>query len=189
MAQPTSVPFRSPAALARLICTAAIGLSLDLWTKSLAQTHLMGASPYDFLPNWLSFEYVGNHGAVFGIAQGDRWIFLIVSFGALIFLCGLFATSGRRPFYQIILGLLLAGVTGNMYDRIFFGYVRDMIHALPGWHWPQWILRILPLPAEVFPWIFNVADTMLCVGVGLMLLYSFLQPVTPKRPEPVDDHA
>ncbi len=186
---PVPSPLRSPAALARLIITAAVGLSLDLWTKSLAQSRLIGAAPYNFLPNRLSFEYVGNHGAVFGIAQGDRWIFLIVSFGALIFLGGLFATSGRRPFYQIILGLLLAGVAGNMYDRIFFGYVRDMIHALPGWHWPQWILRFLPLPIEVFPWIFNVADTMLCVGVGLMLLYSFLQPVAPKLPQPVDDHA
>ena len=175
MDQPNFSAFRSPAALARLICTAAAGLALDLWTKSLAQTHLQGAAPIDFLPGWLSFEYVGNHGAVFGIAQGDRWIFLTVSVGALIFLLGLFATSGRRPFYQLILGLLLAGVAGNMYDRGVFGFVRDMIHALP--MWPRF-----------FPWIFNVADTMLCVGVGLMLLYSFLQPPPIKQPLPTGDH-
>src|SRR5580698_2087380 len=174
MEQPAA--YRSPAALARFLLTAAIGLSLDLWTKSLAQKNLIDRPPINFLPGWLNFEFVGNHGAVFGIAQGDRWIFLLVSVGALIFLAGLFATSGRRPFYQIILGMLLAGVAGNMYDRIVFGYVRDMIHALPMW-------------PKFFPWIFNVADSLLCVGVGLMLLHSFLQPTAPKRPQPIDDHA
>ncbi len=173
MANPDFSALRSPAALARLIVTAVLGLTLDLWTKSLAQKNLANQPPINFIPGWLNFEFVGNHGAVFGIAQGDRWIFLIVSVGALIFLAGLFATSGRRPFYQIILGLLLAGVVGNLYDRILFGYVRDMIHALP--RWPNF-----------FPWIFNVADSLLCVGVGLMLLHSFLQPATPK---PIDEHA
>src|SRR5580704_16714101 len=171
MEQPAA--YRSPAALLRFLLTAAIGLSLDLWTKSLAQKHLIDRPPINFLPGWLSFEFVGNHGAVFGIAQGDRWIFLLVSVGALIFLAGLFATSGRRPFYQIILGMLLAGVAGNMYDRIVFGYVRDMIHALPMW-------------PKFFPWIFNVADSLLCVGVGLMLLHGFVQPPAPK---PTDQHA
>src|SRR2546421_495129 len=64
-------------------------------------------------------------------------------------------------FLTVILGMLLAGVLGNMYDRVVFGYVRDMIHALPRW-------------PKLFPWIFNVADVMLCTGVGLMVLYSLL---------------
>jgi signal peptidase II len=85
-----------------------------------------------------------------------------VSIGAILFLTYLFATSKRRQwFYQLVLGLLLAGVLGNMYDRVVYGYVRDMIHALPRW-------------PDLFPWIFNVADSLLCVGVGLMVLYSFL---------------
>jgi signal peptidase II len=57
--------------------------------------------------------------------------------------------------------MLLAGVLGNMFDRILFGYVRDMIHALPRW-------------PKLFPWIFNVADSLLCVGVFLMIVYSFV---------------
>ena len=40
--------------------------------------------------------------------------------------------------------MLLAGVIGNMYDRLHFGYVRDMIHGLPGVYWPDWIIRMLP---------------------------------------------
>jgi signal peptidase II len=171
---------RSPAALARFFITTIAGLGLDLWTKSLAVSHLKEGVPVDCVPGWLQFEITTNHGAVFGIAQGQRWIFLMVSIGALIFLTYLFSTSGRRPFYQVILGLLLAGVLGNLYDRICFGYVRDMIHGLPGWRWPEWVHNSMPIiPADVFPWIFNVADMLLCTGVGLMLIYSFIHPSHP----------
>jgi len=181
MAQSVAANLRSPAALARFFAVSIVGFSLDLWTKSLAVSNLKNAGPMNSIPGWIQFEYTENHGAVFGIAQGQRWIFLLVSVGALIFLTYLFCTSGVRRFYQFILGLLLAGVLGNLYDRIFFGYVRDMIHALPGWHWPGWVLHVLPfLPAEVFPWIFNVADTLLCAGVGLLLIYSFIHSPPPE---------
>jgi lipoprotein signal peptidase len=70
-----------------------------------------------------------------------------------------------------------------MYDRLRLGYVRDMIHGLPGVFWPQWVVNLLPnsmLPpsssgrVEVFPWIFNIADSLLCVGVAAMILYSLI---------------
>lgn len=175
-----------PVALARFFLVAAIGLSLDLWTKCLAITHLQTGGRYIFIPHWLVFEYTENHGAVFGIAQGQRWIFILVSLAAIVFLTYLFAKSGRRWFYQMILGLLLAGVLGNMYDRITLGYVRDMIRALPGWQWPPFVHHLLPIiPMAVFPWIFNVADSMLCTGVGLMLIYSFFDPQrAPAKPQP-----
>jgi lipoprotein signal peptidase len=83
--------------------------------------------------------------------------------------------------------MLLAGVLGNMYDRTLLGYVRDMIHALPGIYWPDFIARYLPTDLatqSVFPWVFNVADSLLCVGVFLMIVYSFLQrPVEPAADE------
>jgi signal peptidase II len=88
--------------------------------------------------------------------------------------------GGGAHLFNISVGLLLAGVLGNLYDRICFGYVRDMIHALPGWRWPASIQHLLPMiPADVFPWIFNVADTLLCVGVGLMLIYSIVNSPKP----------
>ncbi|HSV13876.1 MAG TPA: signal peptidase II [Tepidisphaeraceae bacterium] len=163
----------TPAAIARFAVTTAAGLSLDLWSKAQAVVHLKNADPFDFIPGWLQFEYTENHGAVFGVAQGQRWVFLVVSFLALVFLTYLFSASGRRAFYQIILGMLLAGVLGNMYDRIAFGYVRDMIHALPMW-------------PHFFPWIFNVADSLLCVGVGLMLVYSFFHSPPPSPSVPAE---
>ena len=165
---------KSPAALARFVGTMAVGLALDLWTKTWSFNELLisitrlpdgayrvDSDVYRFLPGWLHFEVTVNQGAVFGLGQGQRPLFLAVSVLAIGFLTFLFATSGRQRFYQFVLGMLLAGVLGNMYDRIQFGYVRDMIHALP--QWPR-----------AFPWIFNVADCLLCVGVFFMIVYSLV---------------
>jgi signal peptidase II len=175
---------RSPAALARFLLTTIVGLSVDLWTKHEAFIRLAAGQPYQDLgrdgnthwfvnsdpgliasdgyrviPGLLHLKVTVNEGAVFGFGQGLRWVFLAISVAAILFLTYLFTTSGRQRFYQFILGLLLAGVLGNMYDRFRFGYVRDMIYGLPRW-------------PHLFPWIFNVADVMLCVGVGLIFIYS-----------------
>lgn len=160
-----SVPLdnlRSPVALARFVLTTILGLALDQITKVIAFDKL-GDWPngYPFIPGWLTFRATINHGAVFGIGQGQRPLFIAISILAIVFIGYLFLTSGRQAFYQIILGMLLAGVLGNMYDRVVYGYVRDMIYALPG----KTIFG-----REIFPWIFNVADSLLCVGVGLIIL-------------------
>jgi signal peptidase II len=181
----------SPAALARLLITAAVGLALDLATKVWAFKALLyeqvtqpdgsvqvQSATYALLPGWLQFHVTANQGAVFGVGQGNRWLFVAVSVAAIGFLFYLFATSApRQRVYQVIVGMLLAGVMGNLYDRLVFGYVRDMIYMLPGRSWPAWLANALPADWQwtrgpVFPWIFNVADTLLCTGVGLMLVYS-----------------
>src|SRR3954463_3348296 len=175
--QPSRAPsaFASPLALMLFFGTTILGLALDLWTKVEAFRRLVieivrlpdgvvrvtKSREIEFLPGWLHFHATANQGAVFGIGQGKRWLFIVVSIGAIAFLTYLFSTSGRQRIYQFILGLLLAGVLGNMYDRITFGYVRDMIYALPRW-------------PNAFPWIFNVADSMLCVGVFLLIVYSLV---------------
>ena len=168
-------PWRSPASLACFLLVAAVGLGADLWTKHEAFARLAVEVPgpggtvdylrngvYRFVPGLLHFEVTQNHGAVFGLGQGKRVLFVAVSVVAGGFLAYLFSASGRRHGYQVLLGMLLAGVLGNLYDRVQFGYVRDMIHALPAW--------------GVFPWIFNVADSLLCVGVGLLLVYMVVYP-------------
>ena len=178
-----TIPFRSPAALVRFLLVAAVGLTADLYTKGLAAERLATRDrPVVGVAGWVQFRYVTNFGAVFGIAPGQRWAFLIVSVLAVAFLSYLFANSGRRWFFQIVLGLLMAGVLGNLYDRITLGYVRDMIEGLPGWRWPEAVHRHLPsrVPAEVFPYIFNVADVLLCTGVGILLVGSFFSPAEPK---------
>ena len=193
--QPDAAPLRSPAALSRFLLVTVVGLAADLWTKVWAFNALVynqarvgdvvrvDSRTHEFIPGWLHFHCTANQGAVFGIGQGNRWLFVVVSVLAIGFLGYLFATSGRQRFYQVVLGMLLAGVLGNMYDRLFHGYVRDMIYIFPGKYWPAWLTRRLPdwewTQGQVFPWIFNVADTLLCTGVALMLVYSVFVPQTP----------
>ena len=165
---------RRPIGLVVLLLTTIVGLGLDLWTKHLSitffsPTDLAGLSPAEiagrqseiaFIPGYLHFTYVQNHGAVFGIGQGGRWIFVLVSFAAIAFVSYLYVKSPKRWWYDLTLGMLLAGILGNLYDRIFIGHVRDMIHALPRW-------------PNLFPWIFNVADSLLCVSIGILLIAGF----------------
>jgi signal peptidase II len=182
--------FRSLAGLLLFAGTAAIGLALDLWTKALAVQYLDKRPPVRLIPNWLHFTYTENPGAVFGLGQGKRFLFIAVSVGAIGFLTYLYALSAGRRFYQFLLGMLLAGVLGNLYDRIVYGHVRDMIHALPGIYWPDVIARFLPAELasnSVFPWVFNVADALLCVGVFLMIVYSLLH--RPTEPAAVETDA
>ena len=194
--------FRSFPALAAFFLTVILGLTADLWTKNYAFEHLaeyrgtrvVDSRVYHFIPDWLEFTVTTNQGAVFGLGAGQRLLFVTVSLAAILFLVYLFANSGPQRLYQIILGMLLAGVLGNLYDRIVFGYVRDMIHALPGMHWPgTWTLCGTEYPGSgrsVFPWIFNVADVLLCTGVALMIAYSLLhspretQPATTETAKP-----
>ena len=171
---------RSPTAIVLFAGTATVGLAADLLTKAAAVATLKDGNIVRFIPGLIQFTYTENHGAVFGLGQGQQALFLTVSVAAIGFLFFLFLTSGRSRPYQLILGMLLAGVLGNMYDRMVYGYVRDMIYALPGWHWPG-------SQAEVFPWIFNVADVLLCVGVGLIFIHSFFaKPKEKEKPAEVE---
>jgi len=201
---PPAPPLRSPAALSRFLLITLVGLAVDLWTKVWAfkalvynQTASGGqvrvdSRTYELLPGWLHFHCTANEGAVFGIGQGNRWLFVVVSILAIAFLTYLFATSGGQRFYQVVLGMLLAGVLGNMYDRIVHGFVRDMIWIFPQKRWPAWLTSRLPdwdwTNNPIFPWIFNVADTLLCTGVALMLLYSVFASHK-SRPGPQDHSA
>ncbi len=161
--------FRSPLALARFLLTASAGVIVDLWTKHQAFARLGPDEEARVIPGWLHFKITTNPGAVFGFGEGQHLLFIAVSVAAIIFLFYLYAQSQRQWFYQLVLGMLLAGVVGNMYDRLAFGHVRDMIYALPQW-------------PSLFPWIFNVADVLLCTGVGLMVLYSLFQSEPRKQP-------
>src|SRR5947209_4329753 len=132
MSRPLLENFRNPSALARFFLTAGVGVALDLWSKSVAFAKLapLGvehlpdgrvlvrvrddlASEYAFIPRWLHFRAMANQGAVFGIGQGQRTLFIIVSILAIAFIIYLFSNSGRQRFYQFVLGMLLAGVIGN----------------------------------------------------------------------------
>ena len=102
-----------------------------------------------------------NPGAAFGIASGQRALLITTSAIALILVVGYFLFGKiKQKLVYISLGLLTAGICGNLYDRLFNGgEVRDFIDVIywPGRHWPA----------------FNIADSMLCVAVGLLIIANF----------------
>lgn len=174
----------------RLIVTACLCLAIDLITKHLAAAHLLG-SPVQFIPGWLDFTYVENRGAVFGMGQGRQVLFICVSVIAVGFVIYLFTRPPRHWWYEITLGMLLAGILGNLYDRVVFGYVRDMIHALPGFYWGgTWQIPLLNYPPPpdraYFPWVFNVADSLLCVSIAILLVTGLLTPDPKPDDAPTD---
>ena len=196
-----SPPLKSPAAWLCLLLPFVLGLALDLVSKHLAfapypnglvtdvETDEFGRPGVESIearpiPHVIHLHAHVNYGEVFGIGQGHRAVFVIVSGLAIGLLGYLFSRSGNQRLYQFLLGLLFAGVLGNLYDRMVFGYVRDMIYAFPGIRWNN-LYHALP-DFEVFPWIFNVADSMLCTGVAGMFLYTTFRREAAPHAKPTD---
>jgi signal peptidase II len=160
---------------------AAIG---DLATKSaiFARLGMPGDQPGIVLvPGMLSLETNLNEGALFGMGQGLGAVFAAVSLcaiGGIVMLVSRPATRSDR-WLLLALALITGGIIGNLYDRL----------GLPGlqWHAPlerrgeavlavrDWIHFQLD---GVIDWpIFNLADSWLVIGAGLMLLISLRTPV------------
>ncbi len=145
------------------------GLALDLWSKKAVFVWLkqQQSNSISIINGFLQFVEEQNPGAAFGIATGQRYLLITVSVIALIAIFGIFLYSGtERKMVHIALGLFAAGVCGNLYDRLFNnGMVRDFIDVVywPGRHWPA----------------FNVADSLLCIGVGLMIISCLLTDKSP----------
>ena len=140
----------------------AIGLTLDLGSKA-AVFAWLGKQPngtVSVIDGFFRLITVENAGSAFGIAAGQRHFLVVFSLIALIVILALLVLgANEQKLFYIALGLFAAGVCGNLYDRIFNdGLVRDFIDIYyRRFHWPA----------------FNVADTMLCVGVALIIISGF----------------
>ena len=156
------VPLNHPEPIAEL---REAGAPRALWEPILPRHE-----PAVVVPYVLEFKLVLNAGAVFGSGQGKRWLFVGFTFVALVFCGYLFAAwSGSRDWLaHASIGLVVAGGLGNLYDRLVFGCVRDFLHPLPGVRWPfGW--EVLG-GREVWPYVSNVADALLLIGIGVLLV-------------------
>ena len=144
----------------RLWFFAVAGLTLDLGSKSWAFANLNHAERRTIIDKWLSLTLSYNTGALFGIGKGFKIVFVLASIAAFGFVLYLFSQYARsRRSLHCALGMIMAGALGNVYDRLHYGKVRDFIKidAAVG-------------SFELWPWVFNVADVLLVVGVGLLLI-------------------
>ncbi len=135
--------------------TAIIVLVIDQITKVKAATDLALNGDIKVWEGVLHFTYVENRGAAFGMMQGGKWFFLIVTVAAVAGMVW-FLIKERKTMHFLMkfsMCLLLSGAVGNLIDRVALGFVRDMIYVA----------------AINFP-VFNVADMAVCVGCGLLIL-------------------
>jgi signal peptidase II len=152
------------------------GLAADLWTKNAVFDWLKNQPGYYFpvVDGFVRLVIALNEGAAFGIAAGRLYLLVTISVVAIVVILGIFLfASAQQRIVQAALAFFAAGVCGNLWDRIFNnGLVRDFIDVTywPGRHWPA----------------FNVADTLLCVGVGLLLIATLFtrRPSCQKRAQP-----
>jgi signal peptidase II len=123
------------------------------------------------VPKLLEFTLVYNPGAVFGIGAGKRWFFVLFTaaavFAGLLFFAR--ATSAKDRWTHCGIALILSGGVGNLYDRLNYACVRDFIHPLPGVKLPFGIKWPNGGSDEVWPWVSNLADLYLIIGVAIIL--------------------
>lgn len=134
-------------------------LVLDQYSK-IAMTSLKGQNEIELIKGVLEFRYLENQGAAFGILQGQRYLFLVLTiivFIGIAFLLLKMPSDKKYLYLNVVLTFILAGAIGNCIDRLYLGYVRDFIY-----------FSLIDFP------IFNVADIYItCATPVLILLIMF----------------
>ena len=136
--------------------------ALDQLTKQLV---LRLISPYEariIVPDFFSLVNVTNTGAAFGSFKGNNTFFIVVSIIALVIVTVLLVRP-RHPdsLRDLSLALLLAGILGNLTDRLLYGHVIDFL-----------LFNLHVRYADPWP-AFNVADSCISVAVVLFIIHSF----------------
>ena len=135
---------------------------LDQVTKRLVLQFVDPSDPHVLIPGFFTLVHVTNTGAAFGSFRNNNGFFIALSCAALVIVTVLLLRrEPRDPWRRVALGLLLAGVLGNLTDRLLHGHVIDFL------------LFDLHLP-YANPWpAFNVADSSICIAVVCFMIYSF----------------
>ena len=145
---------------------------LDQLTKYLTVLHLKPIDTLPIIEDVLHLTYVENTGAAFGMMKDARWVFMVTSTAAIIGILGymihrVYIKKEKMPWMEALsLSLIVGGGIGNMIDRTMLGYVVDMIDC-----------RFINFA------VFNVADSFVCIGAGLMILYLIILTVKEYKAE------
>ena len=141
----------------------AIVIALDLYTKHLIKNAFLYAEHLT-ITHFFDLVRYHNTGAAFSFladAGGwQKWFFTGVSLIAAIVIIYLLKKHHHEKLFCFGLALVLGGAVGNLYDRVTLGYVVDFLSFhINDLYWPA----------------FNVADSAICIGVGILLLDSVKQ--------------
>ncbi|EGG38307.1 MULTISPECIES: signal peptidase II [Paenibacillus] len=135
---------------------------IDQGTKYLIATRLELYEQIPVIGDFFLITSSRNRGAAFGILQDQLWFFIIVTIivvGGIVWYLRKVSKEGRK-LLPTALALVLGGALGNFIDRLIMGEVVDFLQFNFG--------------SYTFP-IFNIADSCIVIGVGLIILDTLLE--------------
>ena len=139
---------------------------LDRLTKVLVEKRFLLYESQSIIPGVFDLTHTRNTGVAFGLFANSNssWVPYVLTLISATALIAILVYSLRHPVanwkLQLGLMLVLGGAAGNLYDRINYGYVIDFLDVFyETYHWPT----------------FNVADSSITLGIGLLLLEVLLQ--------------
>ena len=130
---------------------------IDLISKQLIN-HLMSlGESIKIINNFFYITLTHNKGAAWSILEDQRILLLIISVIALYFINKYMNKEKINNIESISYGMIIGGIIGNLFDRVFFSYVIDFIHfKFFGYDYP----------------VFNLADTFIVIGIILLLIIT-----------------
>ena len=141
-----------------------IFLLIDIFTKQLVKNTLNLYDSIPIIPNFFSITYVINDGAAFSILKGELWFFIILGFVLLFFIFYYLQKEKLNIYKTFYYSLLIAGVLGNLLDRMLYKGVVDFLD-----------FTIFSYNAPIF----NLADTFIVISV-ILIVFESLKEVLKK---------
>lgn len=141
---------------------------LDQGTKILVMNFLDRDEPLEIIKGVFRFTYVENTGAAMGMFSDNRWVFMIIStLGIIAMIVYLWKFRPESKLACASLAMIIGGGIGNMIDRTFYK------GTLPGTVGKNVVIDFIDFCAfpEIWPWVFNVADSFVCVGAGILIVW------------------
>jgi len=158
----------------RIAAIALLVVALDQLTKQIVVRLLGYGMDKVIVEGFFKFVHWGNTGAAWSLFRGNNYLLALVAILAVVVLYfSRHHFDARTLLGQIAFGLICGGIVGNLIDRLWAGHVIDFIY----------FYIVQRSGAEVgFP-AFNVADSAICTGVGLVFLITWKSERNPKTAE------
>lgn len=142
-----------------------LAIVIDQASKLIVAANLPQIGSLPIIENILHFTYVENRGAAFGMLADHRWVFMLLSIaGILAMAVWLVVQKPESRITQCAISLIIGGGIGNMIDRVRLEYVIDFIDC-----------RFIDF------YVFNIADSCVCVGCALFMLAVIMEEVKESR--------
>lgn len=139
----------------KILIIASVILFLDQITKSLVEAYLKLNEKISLIPDFFNITYTNNFGAAWSILNNQIYFLIGITLVVLVIIYRYMNTFKENTRNMISFGLLFGGITGNLIDRLFLGYVRDFLS-----------FRIF---SYNFP-VFNISDIAIFIGTILLII-------------------